>query len=377
MQLIYWLSLGILFYIYDGYLRALQLLCFILQKQASQTRPTEKVSVTVLITAHNEAEQIVAKIQNTLAMHYPVELLDVIVASDSSTDDTEKLVLGISDTRVRLHKSSVRRGKTGTQNEAIRHAKGEIIVFTDASTRLDSNFLCQICIYFSDPNVGAVDGHLSFIKEQKNHLSSSQVHYWNYELKLRDLESRLGLLAVVAGPCFAVRRSLLKEMDPGIGEDCIVPLDVVCAGAKVVHVCEALAYDYMHNSVEGEFRARVRMTARNWRGTWSRAALLNPIRHPGYAFALWSHKVLRWLSPFFFGALLLSALYIGMSDNGWYWLYLTIPGSIIVGGVIGLITEQLNINIRILGILYSFCLANIGFLIGLLKASFGKSIRSY
>lgn len=317
MYAIYSLALAFLYYIYDGYLRALQLLAIFRRgSPVAVVHNNHELRLTVLITVHNEATQIRQKIANVVDTDFPADRLEVLVASDCSTDGSDDLVISYGDPRVHCFRSDVRGGKTATQNEAMKCTHGDIIVLTDAGTRFDKQFLTHIAAPFSDPRIGAVDGHLLFIAEQGNGLSQSQGYYWDYELRLRTLESQLGLLAVASGACLAVRKRVFVEMDPSVGEDCIVPLDVAASGAWVVHASQALAYDQMDHSVGREIRTRVRMTARNWRGTWMRPALLNPLQYPGYAFALWSHKLLRWLSPFFLIILWLSAATIGATDGG-------------------------------------------------------------
>ncbi len=377
MQIIYWISLGALYYIYDGYLCVLRLMALFVDAPRKQPLQAPSLKVTVLITAYNEAAQITEKIRNTLDQEFPPDCLEVLVASDGSTDETDAVVNGIADPRVRLFRPAARHGKTATQNEAVRAASGEVIVFTDAGTRFEEGFLRELCAPFSDPRVGAADGHLTFSRTSDSSLSGSQGAYWSYELKLRGLESRLGLLAVASGACLAVRRTLFVEMDPAVGEDCILPLDVVLQGYKVVHVESAQALDRMDDSPEREFRTRVRMTARNWRGTWLRPALLNPIIHPGYAFSLWSHKLLRWLSPFFLIISFLSAMIIGIIGGGWHWQFMLIPGGLIIGGLTGWLADRTALNVPLLGPLHSFCIANLGFLIGVLKALFAKPITTY
>lgn len=377
IEIIYWLSLGVLYYLYDGYLRVLQILVVFTRVNDNPNAQHSQLQLTVLVTVHNEAAQILDKVANILESEFLHGQLEILIASDGSSDGTDELVSSCPDSRVRLLRSPLRGGKTAAQNQAIQQARGDIIIFTDAATRFDRSFLREIYAPFSDPDVGAVDGHLLFARETGNPLSASQGYYWNYELKLRSLESRLGILAVASGACLAVRKSLLIPMDPAIGEDCIVPLDVVAQGKRVVHAQRALAYDSMENSAEREFRTRVRMTARNWRGTWARPELLNPLRYPGYAFALWAHKLLRWLSPFFMMALFLSALTLGLRSGGWYWLFMIIPGGVLAGGVVAWVLGKGDIRMPVLSVAYNFCLANVGFLFGVLQALFGKPILTY
>ena len=297
-----------LWYIYDGYLRTLKV-CHTRRIDTSESASdvSEAPVVTLLVTAYNEADQIRDRIDNLLAQDYPHDRLDVLVASDGSTDGTDQIVLECADPRVRLYRSGSQLGKTATQNQAIPLARGEIIVFSDADTRFDRSFVRRIAAAFADPGVGGADGHLLFIAQAGNDVSQSQGFYWRYELKLREAESRLGIMAVASGACIAVRRVLFRAMDPAIGEDCIVPLDVVAQGYRMVHVSDALAYDHMDNAPDREFGSRVRMTLRNWQGTWSRPKLLNRCvigESPG---ALWFHKVLRGRSPFFLLGLIVSA----------------------------------------------------------------------
>ena len=367
-----------LWYIYDGYLRTLKV-CHTRRIDTSESASdvSEAPVVTLLVTAYNEADQIRDRIDNLLAQDYPHDRLDVLVASDGSTDGTDQIVLECADPRVRLYRSGSQLGKTATQNQAIPLARGEIIVFSDADTRFDRSFVRRIAAAFADPGVGGADGHLLFIAQAGNDVSQSQGFYWRYELKLREAESRLGIMAVASGACIAVRRVLFRAMDPAIGEDCIVPLDVVAQGYRMVHVSDALAYDHMDNAPDREFGSRVRMTLRNWQGTWSRPELLNPLRHSGIAWALWSHKVLRWLSPFFLLGLIVSAnawalagAFAGMAAAS------AVNGFLLLA-LVGWGTSNSNVRVPLAGTAYSFLLANAGFFVGVIRAMSGHSIHVY
>jgi cellulose synthase/poly-beta-1,6-N-acetylglucosamine synthase-like glycosyltransferase len=269
-------------------------------------------------------------------------------------------------------------GKTGTQNAAIRHIDSDLIVFTDADILFESSWLKTVALRFRDPAVGAVDGRAIYRAPATDAVQASQGFYWNYELKLRHLESELGILAVVAGACFAMRRSLFVTMDPAIGEDCIVPLDVVCQQHRVVHERSAVAWFETEEDSSITLRRRIRMTLRNWQGTWTRSQLLNPFRHPGYAFALWSHKLLRWLSPVFLvtatGSALANAV---ISQNVASWLLFSPFGLLFGLAGLGRLATQRHWKIPGTGTAYSFVLANVAFLIGLWRAVTGYRIHSY
>ena len=362
-----------------GYLLMLKLFLMLNKENTIQSNKlyTDSLAITILLTVHNEENNIKERINNLLELEFDEDLCEIIVASDGSTDKTKEIVTKFNNPRIKFFESSKQLGKTGTQNLAIQCAKGDVIVFTDACTRFDKMFLKHISESFSDPSVGAVDGHLLFISEDGNVISKSHNYFWQYELSLREAESNLGILAVASGACLAVRTSCFRNMDISIGEDCIVPLDVVEQKYRVVHASNALAFDKIDNTPQREFSSRIRMTLRNWQGTWSFPNLLNPMLNPGIAWSLWSHKIFRWLSPFLIIILTASSLIGTIQGN----LFL-LPISIIIVvlymlALFGLIMEKLGHTIPVVNIAYSFILANVGILIGVLKALAGHKIFIY
>jgi cellulose synthase/poly-beta-1,6-N-acetylglucosamine synthase-like glycosyltransferase len=367
-------------WIYGGYGVFLQMLCALprlCRPPLSPPADHDWPAVTVLLTVHNEARVIQQRIQNLLALDYPADRLQIVVASDGSTDATCSLVRSFADPRIRLLEYAGL-GKTAAQNAAMSEIHTEIVAFTDADILFSPGWLKQVVQHFQDPEVGAVDGRLCYGRPAVAQVQASQGRYWLYEMKLRRLESRLGILAVLSGAGFALRRAAFVPMDPAIGEDCIIPLDVVCQGLLVVHDSDAVHFDEFETDTGVTMRRRVRMTLRNWQGTWRRSQLLNPCRHPGYAFALWSHKILRWLSPVF----LLAAT---ISSAGLLVLQITIPRlllatpwtALFLAAAFHLLFERRRRLLPGTGAAYSFVLANMAFIIGVSKALAGWQIRAY
>ncbi len=377
-------STAILYWIYDGYGRALFLMNGLRKvirgpsaasfaEQADETLP----SITILLTVHNEDSVIRQRIENMLLCEYPSERLSVVVASDGSTDNTNSIIRSFGDRGVRLHQSPGL-GKTATQNAAIDTIESDVIVFTDADVTFEPQFLRIIARQFNNPHVGAVDGRLLYSSEPTLDVQTCQGYYWNYELRLRDLESQLGILAVVAGACFALRRSLFLTMNPAIGEDCIVPLDVAAQGFKVLHEPTAIAWTRLDDDEAMTMRRRIRMTLRNWQGTWTRHELLNPFRSPGYALALWSHKLLRWLSPVFLATATVSSILLLAIQPSFITLAAFLPfGSLFALAAFGWLSLHYRIRIPGAGTAYSFVLANTAFLIGVWRAIIGHQIHAY
>jgi cellulose synthase/poly-beta-1,6-N-acetylglucosamine synthase-like glycosyltransferase len=376
-----WISLFsflMLFYIYLGYFLLLKLLArnnpVIDYTKDSHYIPT----VTVLITVFNEVDAIIPKIENILQCDYPAESLEVLIASDGSNDGTDRLVSEFNDCRVRLFRPALRVGKSDTQNQAVEIAQGEVLIFSDADTRFSTKFIKKIVQPFSDLRVGGVDGHLLFLSEGEGGISQGQGFYWDQELKIRLLESKLGILSVGSGACLGIRRSLFNKLDSAVGEDCLLPLSIVSQGSLMIHESSAIAYDRMPENRLNEFNTRVRMTQRNWLGTWMFPNLLNPFNKPMVAFALLSHKILRWLSPLFLINWLVFSLLIFINPvesslSFFSWISVTF----LVISFIGAVANRFGINMPIAGLVYGFCLANSGFFIGVSRAIFGKKIIFY
>ncbi|MFO1003745.1 MAG: glycosyltransferase [Planctomycetaceae bacterium] len=308
---------------------------------------------------------------------YPAGKLRIMIASDGSTDSTNEIVRSFTGQGVQLFESPGL-GKTGTQNAVIRSIDTELLAFTDADILFDADWCTRIARRFQDPRIGAVDGRSFYDVPASDAVQASQGYYWNYEQKLRFLESQLGILAVTSGACFAIRRSLFVTMDPAIGEDCIVPLDVVQQGYLVVHEPLAISRFDAEEDSSMTLRRRIRMTLRNWQGTWTRSELLNPLRHPGYAIALWSHKLLRWLSPVFLAtATLCSLTQLIITPSMMAMLVFAPFGGLFLLAAVGWLSAHRRLRIPGTGAPYSFLLANVAFLIGIWRAVTGHQIRSY
>lgn len=376
----FWLLLFLLIYIYAGYGWLLTGLAVILPEKKHQ-QPAAEAShlpfITILLTAYNEERKIGARLDNLLEQDYPADLLQILVASDGSDDGTVTIIQTYAKkhTNIRFIQSGGRLGKSGTQNLAIDTIEHGIVALTDADTRFEVDYLRRIGEVFLLPDVGCVTANLQFRKVGSN-VSQSQGYYWSYELKLRKLESRLGLLAICSGQAMAFRKECFVELPLNVGDDCIIPLDTVLQDLKVKHCDKAIAYDVMEHETSREFHTRVRMTLRNWVGTWLRPSLLNPFRHPGYAFALWSHKLLRWLGGPILFSLLSVSLWLGLKIEAY--LPAAIGAALFsLAGLTGWILEGHRHSIPMVGTIFSFFLANTGFSIGLWKAFRGQQIVVY
>lgn len=371
---------GLVYYVYDGYLRLLLVLAGARpsQRVTEEVAPVALPSVTVVVAVFNEAHQIADRISNIVEQDYPRELLQVVVASDGSTDELAAAMSETDGRSVRLVSLDHRVGKSAIQNLAMESVESSIVLFSDASTRFEAGFLRAMATAFRDENVGAVQGHLLFAPEDESRPASSQSRYWSAEIRIRRLESSLGILAVSSGACIALRRELWRPLDVAVGEDCVIPLDVVLQSKRVTYCDAATAIERADDDLDDLISARSRMTLRNWQGTWSRSELLNPFKYPGYSLALWSHKLLRWLSPVWILGATVSAIALLFATSDWL---ARVPAGIVLTAYLlaaaGAVAHRFARRVPVCSAVYAFFLANVGFLSGLVRAAKGETIRSY
>jgi cellulose synthase/poly-beta-1,6-N-acetylglucosamine synthase-like glycosyltransferase len=319
LTILFWLCLLVLAYIYAGY----PLLCRLL------ARPGERMPlpgqdlprVTVLIAAYDEAPHIVDTVRNKLAQDYPRDRVQVIVVSDGSRDGTDELVAGIPDARVRLIRQEPRGGKTAALNLAVPLTEGEVLGFADANSLWAPDALRHLVAPLADPRVGYVTGRMLYRAPDGSLTGEGCSSYMRYENALRGWETRLGSIVGVDGGIDAVRRELYSPMRADQLPDFVLPLTVREQGYRVVYQPEARLYEDALAAAGDEFRMRVRVSLRAWHALKDKAALLNPFRYGVFAWQLFSHKVLRYLAPFFQAGALLTNLVLAAGDSAiWRWL---------------------------------------------------------
>ena len=305
VEMIFVINAALLFYVYLGYPLLLGGLS-LLRPRGRRCWSGEPM-LSVLIAAHNEESSIKRKLDATLSLDYPVDKLEVLVLSDGSTDRTDEIVRLVADPRVRLIRTESRGGKTNAQNRGAREARGDILVFSDATTIYHSQALRRLAATYADPRVGAVSGRYQYFDADGNSPTGlGSMAFWNYENLIKRAQSRIATISGCCGCIYSVRRTLYTELNPDIISDLVQPLWVIQKGYKVVFESEALAYEETTRSTEEEFSMRVRVVTRGMRGLLSVRDLFKPWKHPWVCFQLVSHKVLRWLVPVFLVLLLLS-----------------------------------------------------------------------
>jgi len=384
-QLTIVLLVALLAYTWAGYLAVLLLLQRLFPNPVVRSPIHPRVSI--ILAVHNEEKCIEEKLLDCLRLKYPSYGIEILVASDCSTDATEQIVeqfalrhpcsggLQVEPAPVvRLLRCETRAGKSGAQNLAAEHAKGEILFFSDANTRMDPCSLEKMVENFGDPRVGLVTAAVQFL-QPKGAVPEGQGMYWRYELLMRQAESDIGILTKASGQAIAMRRELFRPLTTCYGDDCVMPLGVRLRGYRVVLDRRAVVTDTMPHTPGAEMKARIRMTSRNWGGTFSQISIFNPFRFPVTSWGLASHKVLRWLSPFFLVALFVGST-ISASRHEWVALWLA-QVAFYVAAFLGGQSVRRGKGAGMFGYAFAFCLANVGFLFGFVKALRNQRIAAY
>jgi cellulose synthase/poly-beta-1,6-N-acetylglucosamine synthase-like glycosyltransferase len=362
--IVFWICYGLLAYTYALY----PLLVIVLAIRFGMPVIRDDVlrRVTIIVTAYNEANSIRAKLDNLVALEYPRHLTQILVVSDGSSDSTEEIAAGYEMRPIRVLRIDGRQGKTACQNAAALAADGEILVFTDATTRLKSDAIRALMRNFADPQVGCVGGRLEYVSDADTMTGSGGESYWSYEIRLRAGESALGSLIGVSGCLYAVRKSTYRPIHPGLISDFAIAMKIRELGLRTVLAPDACCYELTLEDGARELSMRVRVGIRSLNALVHERRFLNPLKYGRFAWQLWSHKVLRYASPFLWiGGLTANAVLVEYHTA--YLVLLVGQCATIVAGIAGFVFQNRNRNLGILAKPYYFVLTNLASLIAALR----------
>jgi cellulose synthase/poly-beta-1,6-N-acetylglucosamine synthase-like glycosyltransferase len=288
LEIVFWTALGLIVWTHVGYPLAADLLARLRPRPVAKA-PIEP-SVVLIVAAHNEDAVIERRIENLLALDYPADKLELVVASDGSSDRTNEIVSEVAarESRVRLL-ACQRGGKTLAQNRAVRETQSELLAFTDANTEWAPDALRRLVANFADRDVAYASGKLQLTASDG---TNREGLYWRYELWLRSNESRLGSITAGNGAIYAVRREDYIEDASVTGHDFGFPFRMVQRGRRAVFEPEAVALEKESRDLEDEFGRKVRMITRALRHVYT-GSMLRGVP-PIYALELFSHRLLRY-----------------------------------------------------------------------------------
>lgn len=350
-------------------------LLFVLSRVRSRRTPgSAQPSVSLVISAYNEASVIGEKLENACSLNYPAELLETIVISDASDDGTDEIVLGFEDRGVRLLRQSVRDGKSAALTQFVPDCQGEILVFSDANSVYDADAIKKLVRHFDDPQVGYVVGHQRY-EDGADDASKSETAYWDFEIKLKTWESRLSSVVGGDGAIMAIRKDLFTPLRKDDINDFLIPLRIVVAGYRGRFDAEAFCYEEAAPNFSGEFRRKVRIVNRSFRAVSRVGGALNPFQVGIFAWQLFSHKVIRWCAPIFLVLCLVFNLMLVSSGSVFFTAILAIQ---ICFYLVALARFIPGIgSFKIVYLCYYFCLSNVAAALAIINLGLGRKFSTW
>ncbi len=354
LEIVFWLAAGLLGWTQVGYALTIALLAELVSQGRRPVRAggssnrdgaacrdvASLPSVSLIVAAHDEQEVIAGKVANALALDYPSERLEVIVACDGCTDETAAIARAAgADLVLELPRG----GKIAAQDAAVKRASGEIVAFSDANSLWQSGALTLLVAAFvDDPQVGYACGQVDFVQAADGAQATNQEGvYWRYEMRLREGESRLSSVTAGNGAIYATRKQSYIVVDPIMGHDLSFPFNMVKNGWRAVYVPGAKATEKMVPSIEGELSRKRRMMSHTW-PIVLQGGMLSPRGYSvGYALMMLSHRVLRYGSPFLhLLALSVNVALVSLGASPLYVVTLSLQGALLAAAALGAVARQ-------------------------------------
>jgi cellulose synthase/poly-beta-1,6-N-acetylglucosamine synthase-like glycosyltransferase len=333
--------------------------------------------VSVVVVAHDEERRIAARLDNLLSLDYPPQRLEILIASDGSTDQTVELAKKRENSRLRVFPFATRRGKPAVLNAVVPQASGEVVLFADARQQFDAGALRALASAFSDEAVGAASGELVLTSDERTSSAMGEGvgFYWRYEKMMRVSESAIDSTVGATGAIYAIRRALFEPVpEDTILDDVIIPLRVVRRGYRVIFVRGAVAYDHVTTSARDELRRKARTIGGTFQLFAHERWLLDPRRNRIW-FQTISHKLLRLTSPLLLAVVAAASLL--RFDVGFYrtaFLLQLVFYALAIGGHLVAVGEKRS---PVLGIPYAFCLLNWATVVGLFRFLMGRQSATW
>ena len=358
IEIIFWLCVMGVIYIYIGYPVMIKFFSIYCQKTVIEGRCEPTVSI--LIAAYNEEKDIRLTIQNKIDLDYPKNKLEVIVVSDESEDNTDKIVESFSNAEipVKLVRQQPRQGKTSGLNLIVPQAQGEILVFSDAKSIYQADALRHLVKNFSDPETGYVTGKMIYVNEDGSIVGDGCSAYMKYENIIRSCETSIGSVIGVDGGIDAMRTTLYKPLNADQLPDFVQPLKVIEQGYKVAYESKAILKENTVSDSDQEYRMRVRVALRAMWALYDMKHLMNPFRFGLFSLQLISHKLMRYFA--FIPLIVLFGLNVVLfSDNVLYQVLMILQCLLYILACTGFLLRKKSSSSVFLTLPYYFLLLNV------------------
>lgn len=377
LEWFFWLNVLIVVYTYLGYGLILLILNLLLFKK-NQSTNIKLPEVSILIAAYNEEDWIVEKINNTLSLDYPAELLKVIIITDGSTDGTFQKAKSCSvpvGMSVEVYHQNERQGKLAAIERIMPLVKTPITIFTDANTQLNKQAIQNLVRHYQNPKIGAVAGEKRIHSANKDEASSAgEGLYWKYESLLKSWDANLYSVVGAAGELFSIRTALFEKIPADtLIEDFFLTMTVLRKGYRIAYAADAYALEGASASVGEELKRKIRIAAGGLQASWRLRDLLNPFRYGVFSWQFFSHKILRWtLAPLAMPLVFVSNLWLAFTMESWYISLLILQVLFYLLALMGWVFEKKQLKIKAFFIPYYFCVMNYSVFLGFARLLKGQ-----
>lgn len=381
LQAIFIFSFLVLLSCYFAYPAVFYLLCRFRKAEAAAGQPADPLpAAALIISICNEGEDVIrATYRNRLDLDYPAGRLELIFVVDGLSEVAKGVIntgeVESNKHRVILFETGERLGKTAALNQVLPQVNAEVVVFSDANSLYRSDAVKKLVGHFTDAGVGGVCGELQYVDEKVSDMTGPVSGiYMRYERFIKMAESRVSTLTVYNGAIYALRHLIHREMNPQAANDFQHPAQVVLRGFRSVYEPEAIAYEGMVKSELVEFRRTIRITARGWKGFFTYPALVNPFVTGFFSLQFIFRKLLRWLSPVFMLAMLISSFLL--REQALYFAFFMMQTVFYGTAIGGWLVRRAGLP-KIFYFPFYFCLLNLAALLGLLKFLAGQDTATW
>jgi len=375
-ETLFLLSAAAIFYAYAGYPILLWLISFTIK--APIKKADIAPSVSLVISAYNEEKILPQKLKNALEQDYPQDLLEIAVISDGSTDKTNDIIHGFAKKYDNIIPCivSINKGKTACLNDFVPKLHGDIILFSDANSFYDKNLIRRIVRSFVDPDIGFVTGYTKYLTSSKGKATEATGLYSDLERLTKSLETRTGSCVGADGAVFAIRKSLFSPLQPDEINDLVIPFHIVSKGYRGILETSVLCTEEAAGQPE-EFQRQIRITNRTLRAIFNHKYLLNPFQYPLFSFKLFSHKLMKFLTPFWMLFLLITNVLLAFGSGTFYKIIFVLQGLFYACAFIGLLQKREERKARLINTCHVLVLVNVAYVVGWFKYFKGETYASW
>lgn len=364
---VFWISVACILHSYVVFPFLLRMLAA--GRKLPQTADTELPFVSVLMSVYNEEEVLDAKIRSVLDSEYPAGKLEFLIGSDGSVDRTDSIILSYrqSVVPVRFYRFEGRNGKAAVLDSLVPHARGSVLLFTDANILFEKSTVSKLVRHFGDPTCGLVAAQILNSGLRREGISHQERAYIRRENRIKRDEGLLwGCMMGAFGACYAVRSSLFRQVPKHfLMEDFYITMSVLKKGFSAISDPEAVAYEDVSHAVREEFKRKVRISAGNFQNLGEFYSMLWPPWRP-VGFCFLSHKVLRWFTPFFLILLFLCSLLLA-GQNLFFAVMLIMLVATMCAPLIDWLAARMNMHIFVLRLVSYFYTMNLALILGFVK----------